>query len=112
MELMIASLILCFSLVAALQVYLNATSLIVESRNKTIATTHAKCILEEIRDVGVVGVSGRDWLSWLDGLQGVDLLPSEGVSINLDSPLNVPVTISWSEKSRSSGITLVGGFTQ
>ena len=116
MELVVACVILALGLTVALQVYLNISSLVIQSRNKTIATTHAKCILEEIRYRGnmtTIEIFNEDWFDWLNGLSGVDLLPGEAVpTIDTNSTLNVPVTISWNEKNRLCNVTLTGGFRQ
>ncbi len=110
-EIMLACAILALCLTASLQLYLKASSLVVYSRNKTIATTHAKCILEEIRDITTGGIAGTDWPTWLDSLTGVDLLSGESITIDTtNAPLEIPVTISWQEKSRSCSVTLIGGF--
>lgn len=111
-EVMFACTIFAFLLSASLHTYLNVSQLVTYSRDKTIATTHAKCILEEIRDdITAIQISDGDWLTWLNGLAGVDLLPSETISIeDRTDPLEVPVTISWKEINRDCSITLIGGF--
>lgn len=119
LEIMVACAILVLTCTAALRLYLDLSFLVSQGRSKTTAVSHAKSILEEIRNWSNVtqeAVEDMDWEAWLATQEGAQLLPDEtiytttGDLIEFAKPKKVTVTVAWNERQRPLNISLTGGF--
>lgn len=119
-ELTIAAIILILALGGLLTSFTGNFGLIDSGRSLTVAMNHARCVMEEIRDVNIPDlVTLRDWTGWAqrpitdpNGGGGCNTLSNESVQVSFPSgtqaePLQVLVTVNWTEKGRSRSASLV-----
>ncbi|MFC1632217.1 hypothetical protein ACFL1I_01050 [Candidatus Omnitrophota bacterium] len=118
MELMFGAVVLTITLGGMIAVFTGNFVLVDSGRNLTVAVNHAQCVIEEIRDRNIPGfVVIEDWTAWAQadiqvGGGGCNSLPNEVVQVTYPSgtgavPLELVVTVSWTEKSRAKNTQLV-----
>lgn len=116
-ELMIASSILVVALLGLLGVFTSSFGLIESGRNLTVALNHARCVMEELRDCNIPSfITVQDWAAWAQadapGGGGCNSLNNESVEVAYPSgtalsPLEIIVTVNWTEKTRPRNVRLV-----
>lgn len=122
LELMIGAAVLIIALVGLIAAYIGCFALNESAKNLTIATNHAQCVMEEIRDRNITSnITQEDWAAWAaadppDG-GGCNTLDAEIVQISYPSgttinPLEILVTISWSDRGRTKNIQAVTLLTE
>lgn len=125
MELMLAAVILAATLVGLLGTFTGSLRLIESSRNLTIAINHAQCAMEEIRDCNIpsfiTDITEGEWTTWAqsdppDG-RSCNSLNDENIQITYPageeaSPLEIVVTVSWTEKTRLRNVQLATLLTE
>jgi len=114
LELMIGACVLILGLVALISAYIGCFALNESARNLTIATNHAQCLMEKIRDYNIPSnITQEDWTTWAatdlpDG-GGCNTLNNETINVTYPSgtganPLEILVTVNWTEKNRSRSV--------
>lgn len=122
LELMIGTAVLIIALVGLIAAYMGCFALNESARNLTIATNHAQCVMEEIRDRNVTSnITKEDWTAWAaadpPGGGGCNTLDTEIVQVTYPlgttiNPLEILVTISWSDRDRIKNIQTVTLLTE
>ncbi|MFH1854584.1 MAG: type II secretion system protein [Candidatus Omnitrophota bacterium] len=110
LELMIGAAVLIIALVGLIAAYVGCFALNESARNLTIAANDAQCVMEEIRDVNIpTNITAENWTDWAASNPpsggGCNRLDNETVTVTYPSgtdaePLEILITISWTEKSR------------
>lgn len=125
MELMIGAGILVTAISALLATYITTAALIESSRNTTTALNDATRVMEQIRNNAATSfnsVTQTDWTTWADN-NGADTLTDESISVcyytlagtlifcgtgtTANNPIEVRITVSWTERNRSRSEQLV-----
>jgi prepilin-type N-terminal cleavage/methylation domain-containing protein len=116
-ELMVAVAVLAGALLAVLGVFTGCFGLNESSKNLTIAVSHARCVMEEIRDCNILAIiTAQDWTSWAQtdppGGGACDSLENESIQVTYPSgaganPLEILLTVNWTERGRAKSIQLV-----
>lgn len=122
LELMIGAAVLILALVGLIAAYIGCFSLNESARNLTIATNHAQCVMEEIRDRNLTfNIIQQNWTTWAalnpPSGGGCNSLDNEIITVNYPSgtsanPLQILVTVNWTEKSRQKSTQLVTLLTE
>ncbi|MBU1932500.1 MAG: type II secretion system GspH family protein [Candidatus Omnitrophica bacterium] len=117
LELMIGTAVLIIALVGLIAAYIGCFSLNESARNLTIAVNDAQCVTEEIRDINIpLKITSQDWTAWAladsPGGGGCNSLDNETVIVTYPSgtsaePLEILVTVSWTEKGRQKNTQVV-----
>lgn len=109
-ELLLAVFILSVSIAGVLLLFSQSILSTEYAWDKTMATSHAEGILEEmqLRDT-LTEVATADWAGWAVK-QGFNTLPDEVITIffadAVADPLDIQVTVNWIRKQRDSQVTL------
>jgi len=117
-ELLIGAAVLVVALGGLIAVFAANFSLVDSGRNLTVAVNHAQCVIEEIRDRNIPSaIVLEDWNNWAAtdmtaGGGGCTALPNENVVVTYPSgtaaiPLEILVTVNWTEKTRPMSTQLV-----
>jgi len=119
---MIASAVLVIALVGLIAAYVGCFRLNEGARDLTIAINDAQCVAEEIRDHNIPSnITQEDWTSWAaqdpPNGGGCNSLNSESVNVTYPSgttadPLEILITVNWTEKSRSRSTQLTTLLTE
>lgn len=125
MEVALAAAILALALVGLLGAFAANFRLIESGSNLTIAVNHAQCVMEEVRDMNIPSfITAQDWTSWAqrdithaDGGGGCNTLIGENVQVSYPAgagvnPLEVLVTVTWTEKGQQRSVELVSLITE
>lgn len=122
MELMAAAVILALALAGLLGAFVGNFNLIGLARNLTIATNHARSVMEEIRERNIPSfITTEDWTGWAQqdapGGGGCNTLNNENVQVSFPSgvganPLQVLITVNWTEKGRPRNTQFVTLITE
>lgn len=117
-EVLIAAAVLAVALVGLLGAFISNFRLIESARNLTTAINHGRSVMEEIRDFNIPEfVTVQDWTAWAQteppGGGGCTTLNNELVTVAYPSgeaaePLEILVTVNWSEKGRPRSVQLAG----
>ena len=118
MELVVASAILVVALVGLIAVFVGSFTLSEGARNLTIATNDAQTVMEEIRDYNIPSlITAEDWTVWAQadisqGGGGCNSLNNESIQVTYPSgqsanPLEIMVTVNWTERERPKSTQLV-----
>lgn len=121
LEVMVCATILVIATTASLQIYLQTAYLVEDAKEKTVAMTHNKIVMEEIRSWQVLSddaINSKDWQTWLSDRVSQALLPEELVIVHSEdwvngfstSPRRVVVKTTWKGVKRAGEMILVGGF--
>lgn len=122
MELMIAAVILAVALAGLLGAFIANFNLIESGKNLTAAISHARIVMEEVRDYNIPSlITAEEWTDWAqlespDG-GGCNSLGNETVVVTYPlgtaaNPLEVLVTVNWTEKGRARSVQLVTLITE
>ncbi len=108
MELMIGAAVLAIALLGLLGVFTGCFGLNESAGNLTIAISHARCVMEEIRDRNIPSiVTAEDWTAWAQADPpaggGCNSLDGESINVSYPSgiaanPLEIVITVCWREK--------------
>lgn len=121
-ELMIGVGILVIAIAGLLGVFTACFGLNESAGNLTIAISHARCVIEEVRDRNIPSIiTGIDWATWAQsdppGGGGCNNLNGESVQVSYPSgaganPLEILVTVNWTEKGRARNAQLATLLTE
>ncbi len=122
MELMFAAAVLAIVLGGLLGVFVSNFRLIESGRNLTVASNHAQCVMEEIRNINLPAtITAQDWTAWAQadppGGGGCNTLNEESIQVSYPSgeeadPLEIVITVNWTEKGRARSVQLVTLLTE
>lgn len=121
LEAMISTTILVIAVTSSLQIYLRTSLLVEENRERTMAVTHQKMAMEEIRSWPFLSdevINSYNWTGWLNEATDNELLPNEEIAVDSSdwiigyssSPRRVEVAIEWDGVRRKQRMELIGGF--
>ncbi|MBF0485331.1 MAG: prepilin-type N-terminal cleavage/methylation domain-containing protein [Candidatus Omnitrophica bacterium] len=120
-EILVATGVLGFALAASVTFFINSLVLSEGARNRTIAISHARFVLEDIRNSGYNKASARlaskywDWDTKAIATKGLFSLPSETIittKTGAGGILTVTVTVTWAAtggRILSQGLTTIIG---
>ncbi len=119
---MIGASVLIVALAGLIAAYMGCFILNESARNLSIAINHAQIVMEEIRDVNILSnIVVEDWTGWSatdvpDG-GGCNTLNNETISVTYPSgtgadPLEILLTLNWTEKNRQRSVQLVTLMTE
>jgi len=105
-ELILAAAILAFALSGLLLLFSNCVLLNETNRNLTMATSHAKYVLEEIRHLSVADIGAQlnlgkwNWNTAAITAQGLSPLRNEAIATQSSgvNPLTLTVTVTWNDR--------------
>lgn len=119
-ELMVATLVLVIGVVSVLSIYFAATFAIRQAKSLTIAAKDAGSVLEHIKSLTLAEIrSYKDDSAYWDSVL-TKILSGESIAVeNMDAsdmgwsndPLELKVTVTWSERGRSSNVEMFSKFT-
>jgi type II secretory pathway pseudopilin PulG len=122
-ELLLAVIILAFSITGILLLFVNCAFLNEANRNLSVASSHSQFVMEEIRGEASSGFSSLkvhidagnwDWDTATINSRGLTALNNEVIDTSASGtePLDVLITVTWKDRSgrdRSAAIeTLIG----
>lgn len=99
-ELLLAAVILAFTLTGMLAVFTSCLFLNDANRNLAIATGHAQFAMEELKQAAFQSIAGANWNSAAITAKGLSPLDNEQISINVSgsSLLDAVVNVSWKDR--------------
>lgn len=122
LELMIGGTVLVLALVGLIAAYIGCFTLNESAKNLTVAINDAQCVMEEIRDRNLVYlIIQQNWTTWaaLNPPQGggCNTLDNEVTTVTYPSgtnqdPIEILITVSWTEKGRPKSTQLVTLLTE
>ncbi len=103
MELMIAAAVLATACAGLLALYTVCFNLAEGSRSLTTAMHDAAKLTEGIRASNFSNIATINWTAWMSSEGGFDSLPDEVISVSFtgSNPIQVDITVSWSDKGRA-----------
>ena len=109
-ELLLAVFILSTSIVGILLLFSQSMLSTEYAWDKTVATSHAENILEEMQlKESLSEITNGDWNNWVRA-QGLDTLPGESIDVLFANPaadpLDIQVTVNWVRKKRNAQVIL------
>lgn len=117
-ELLIAAFVLVFVLILLLGVIVGYITTTHTINNFTIASNHARLVIEEMRSAAtgenwLSDVTGEDWSLWAEN-NGCVTLTQEQVAVTYPDPLAEPleatISVSWVDFRRSKTFSLTTLF--
>ncbi|MCK5014311.1 MAG: prepilin-type N-terminal cleavage/methylation domain-containing protein [Candidatus Omnitrophica bacterium] len=110
-ELLIAVFILAVAIGGVLLLYVTSMISSQLAWDMTVATSHAEYVLEEAQRSDSIGsILVMNWEEWAVD-QGLNTLPGETIDIIFSEPssnlLDMQVTVNWTRKLRSHGVTFI-----
>lgn len=122
LELMIGAAVLIIALVTLIAAYVGCFTLNESARNLTIAINDGQSVMEEIRDRNnTFNITQEDWTNWASqdppNGGGCNSLDNESIIVTYPSgtgasPLEILVTVNWTEKGRSRSTQLTTLLTE
>jgi hypothetical protein len=100
-ELLLAAVILAFTLAGILLLFINCMFLNEASRNLTIAVTHGQFALEEVKNTAFGAISSATWDEAIISSKGLTPLNTESISIGVGliaDPKDVTATVTWKDR--------------
>lgn len=118
-EIAITTLILAVAFISLMLALTYGMVLLESSRNMTQAGVDARALIEEMRRTctsgGLAQVTATNWTTW-GSTNGLTALDNEAIAVSyVDAaadPLEVTITVSWTERSRNRSETFTGFFTR
>ena len=118
MEVLITMSVFATAILALLGIYGNLASMRETGRNLNQAMSDARKVLETIRQnsgSGLASVTGTNWGTWAQQ-NNLTSLSAETVTVSYANvnadPLNVTVSVAWTERGRARSTTLQSFITQ
>ncbi len=114
LELMIGVGILVVAVAGILAFYVACFNLTEGSRSLTVAMHDATKLMERIRVTNFSDIQTTDWAAWMVSEGGFDTLPNEsiGVAFANSDPIQIDITVSWTDKGRIKTKTLTSLISQ
>jgi len=118
MEVLITLTVFVTAILGLLAVYGNLAVMRETGRNLNQAMSDARTVLEGMRQSsgsGLSSVTGTDWGTWAQQ-KNLTSLSAEAVTVSYGNvnadPLNVTVSVAWTERGRARSATLQSFITQ
>lgn len=99
-ELLLALMILAFTLTGLLALFINCIFLNESNRNLTIAISHAQFALEDLKNTTFASIASATWDSATISAKGLVPLNNEFISINVSgtTSLDIQVIANWKDR--------------
>jgi prepilin-type N-terminal cleavage/methylation domain-containing protein len=118
-EIMLSIMVATIVLLGLISGYISCLQINEMSKSTTIATEHARRVIEQMRSDSVgelTDITSVDWTAWA-AANGLDTLAAEQVTVGYidrdgtgdaldDDPLEVLITVTWTDGPRARSIIL------
>lgn len=119
-EILVSLFIVTFGIMSSLLYMTTAKAATELAQDKTIATTHAELLLEEMKArTTLASITGTNWETFWQtfvAANSVTVLPGETLAVTYTNaaadPLAITIVANWTRKSRTYSISLLTELTK